>query len=545
MLAVAYILNLLSKYLHHTIINEMKNYDPQQNSDQTNKKQIQHHQQRQQQQQQLFSIPAQELKEKLDSQQPIMVLDIGEQERYAKKHIPGSACAVCNETTKQTVMPKLPKDIEIVLVNDDEGYARNVAAMMHQAGFLNVYYLEGGLDSWTGRFEESIDSDITPLELKHSLEKRKGKNGFEDDKGSILLLDVRTPEEYAEWHIEGSINVPLQELSSKQAIERISKDKEIVTICAHGNRSKVAKFIFQRYGYRVKSLEGGMNAWTSAFEDSSSFDLKEDEDVALVQVRRIGKGCMSYVLAEKNGEAAVFDPVFPVEHYVDVAARFNAKITKVYDTHQHADHISGANTLSEKTGAEVFVSAYEGYEVKDDGQKSINFIHDADTYTISKITIQAIHTPGHTAGSFSFLIGNEFLITGDTLFVDGVGRPDLRDKAKEFALMLYDSLHRRILSLSENLLILPAHIDRGDATKSGELMSAPLYKINNNQQLLKLNKDEFVKQITSKVRPTPVNYRQIVAINKQMIQIAETDIQAIEMGPNRCSISSSPSSILQ
>jgi glyoxylase-like metal-dependent hydrolase (beta-lactamase superfamily II)/rhodanese-related sulfurtransferase len=528
----------------------MNNYDPQGNSDQTNMKQRQHHhQQQRQQQEQLFSISAQELKEKLDSQQPIMVLDIGEQERYAKRHIPGSACAVCNETTKETVMPKLPKDIEIVLVNDDEGYARNVTVMMHQGGFFNVYYLEGGLDSWTGSFEESRDSDITPLELKHSLEKRNRKDDVSNDGGdNVLLLDVRTPEEYSEWHIEGSINIPLQELSSKQAIERISKDKEIVTICSHGNRSKVAKFIFQRYGYRVKSLEGGMSAWTTAFEDSSPFDLKEGEDVALVQVRRIGKGCMSYVLAEKNGEAAVFDPVFPIQHYVDVAARYNAKITKIYDTHQHADHISGAKTLSDKTGAKVFVSAYEGYEVEGDSQKSVNLIHDADTHIVSNITIQAIHTPGHTAGSFSFLIGNEFLITGDTLFVDGVGRPDLRDKATEFAFMLYDSLHGKILNLPEKLLILPAHINRGDTTKSGELVAAPLYKVNKNQQLLKLVKDEFVKQITSRVRPTPANYRQIVAINKQLLQIPEADAQALEMGPNRCSVSSSsssPSSILQ
>jgi len=499
---------------------------------QTNKKQQQYHHQ---QQQPLFSISSQELKEKLDLQQPIIVLDIGEQERYAWKHIPGSACAVCNDTTKETIMPKLPKDIEIILVSDDDDYTKGVAAMMRNAGFFNAYYLRGGLDSWTGRFDKNIESDITPLELKHLREARNNRRS--DDYDSILLIDVRTPEEYSEWHIEGSLNIPLQQLSSKQAIEKIPKDKELITICAHGNRSKVAKFIFQRYGYKVKSLEGGMSAWTTAFEDCS-YSHEDDDDTILIQIRRIGKGCISYVLARKDGEAAVFDPVFPVEHYVEVAAKHNARITKIFDTHQHADHVSAASTLSEKTGAIIFLSAYEGYEVQDNNQKSVNLMHDADTYKIGENSIKAMHTPGHTAGSFSFLIGNKFLITGDTLFVDGVGRPDLRDKAKEFAAMLYDTLQTKILSLSENLLILPAHIDRGDIAKSGELVTATLLQIRKNQHLLSLNKDDFVKQITSKVTATPANYRQIVAVNKKMLQIPGISIQAMEMGPNRCSVSS-------
>lgn len=100
-------------------------------------------------------ITAEELKSKLESKAPLMVLDIGSSKRYEKQHIPGSAYAVCNEDSKKTIMPKLPKDIELVVVSDDEEYPRQIAEMMEDMG-LKARYLKGGINSWKWDLNSSI-----------------------------------------------------------------------------------------------------------------------------------------------------------------------------------------------------------------------------------------------------------------------------------------------------------------------------------------------------------------------------------------------------
>jgi rhodanese-related sulfurtransferase len=116
--------------------------------------------------------------------------------------------------------------------------------------------------AWKWEFKESADKNISPKELKRSLDVEKEKK-----EASIFLLDVREPEEFKQWSIEGSINIPLTELLSEQkTLDKIPKGKTIITICPHGNRSTIAKYLLERYGYIVRSLEGGLKAWSTAFE---------------------------------------------------------------------------------------------------------------------------------------------------------------------------------------------------------------------------------------------------------------------------------------
>lgn len=464
-----------------------------------------------------LAINADELKMKLDREEPVMILDIGERERYERGHIAGSAYAVCSAETQKSVMPKLPRDIEIVLVDDDEEHATQMASMMQSVG-LKVRYLKGGIRTWKWNLTHGADEDIPANELKESLDVGK----------ELFLLDVRQPEEFADWHIQGSVNIPLSELSRKDSLDKIPKDKEVVTICPHGNRSKIAKYILSRYGYDVKSLEGGLKAWSTAFEYASKEFEIDGRRVGLVQVRRIGKGCMSYII-ESDGEAAVIDPVFPIKDYIRIARDLDVKITKVYDTHQHADHVSAAKALAEEAGAKLYMSAYEEYAFK------YNELFDGDIHKIGSATLKVIHTPGHTPGSVSFLIGKKILLTGDTLFVNGVGRPDLRDRAKEFAPVLYDTLHEKILKLSEDALIFPAHFDV--YAKEGELVTARLADVRKSSSL-DLVKEEFVSKIISAVMPTPPHHKQIIAVNKGVNLLGSVaEIHELEMGPNRCSIS--------
>jgi glyoxylase-like metal-dependent hydrolase (beta-lactamase superfamily II)/rhodanese-related sulfurtransferase len=537
-----------------------------------------------------LSITAEELKSKLESNDPLMVFDIGSSKRYEEQHIPGSAYAVCDENSKKTIMPRLPKNIELIVVNDDEEYPRQIAEMMEGMG-LKARYLKGGIKAWKWVLKRSESNrNISVRQLKEILDLEDNKStkakGLELETNesatvvadsSVFLLDVRESDEFRQWSIEGSVNIPLSELLSQQKLlDKIPKDRKIVTICPHGNRSTIAKYFLERYYYNVRSLEGGLQAWSNTLEEAyKEFEIhsRDNNDnikkLKLLQVRRIGKGCMSYIL-ESNGEAAVIDPVYPVEHYVNKVSEMEAKITKVFDTHQHADHISSAKELAETTGAIWYQSYYEEHSMPlGIFEKQSKFplapkfkpLHDGDLHKIGAATLKVIHTPGHTSGSVSFLVkvseqnninnntrsGNShhqqsLLFTGDTLFVDGIGRPDLRDKAGEFAVMLYQTLHSKTLPLEDghdgyNIVVLPGHFDK-DA-KAGELISTTLGKVKEDVRLLKLPREEFIERIVSQVMPTPPNYRRIILINKGDISIpdSKSEVYELEIGPNRCSIS--------
>jgi glyoxylase-like metal-dependent hydrolase (beta-lactamase superfamily II)/rhodanese-related sulfurtransferase len=474
-----------------------------------------------------FEMTPEELKSRLDGGQHIMVFDIGERDRFERRHIPGSAYAVCDADAKKNIMPKLPKNIEIVLVSDDDKYSRQMAEMMAQTG-LNTRYLQGGISAWKWDLtESSSEGNISPIELKKWLDQGSNVDG-------LYLLDVREPDEFKEWNIEGSVNIPLSKLaSSKESITDIPKDKRIVTICPHGNRSMVGKYLLQRYGFNVGNLEGGLKSWSTSLEDAYKEFNTDRGKVRLYQIRRIGKGCMSYILAS-DGNAAIIDPVYPIEYYLSKVSEIGAKITKVLDTHQHADHVSAAVELSEKTGSKLCLSGYEQYD-----QTSTSLYH-GSLEKIGAIELNVIHTPGHTDGSLTLLLragDASLLFTGDTLFVDGVGRPDLRDKSTEFSDKLYETLHHKIMSLPDNVLIFPAHIDK--YIKAGEMISANLGWLKKNAKLLQLQKNEFVEKIVSQTMATPPNYRQIISINGGKVPIPKTssEIFELEFGPNRCNVS--------
>jgi len=205
----------------------------------------------------VLEITSEDLQEKLHdkSGKPIMVFDIGNKQRYQDEHIPGSKFAVCDQQTINNLLPKLPKDVEIVLVAEEENYAKQMAQMASERGGLRTKYLKGGISAWNGERTKRQDPKISSKDLKEAIEEDK-VNG-----GEIFLLDVREPEEFKEWNIEGSKNIPLSQISN--SLHEIPKDKEIVTICPHGNRSGMVTFMLQRKGYNIRTLEEGLTGWSS------------------------------------------------------------------------------------------------------------------------------------------------------------------------------------------------------------------------------------------------------------------------------------------
>lgn len=407
------------------------------------------------------------------------------------------------------------------------------------------------------------NQEIDPDELKKKI----------DDNENIFLLDVRTPPEYEAWRISYEKHdnpklIPVDRLfmNDPTLLKEIPKEKEIVTVCSHGNRSMIAAKILQQLGYNVKSVKGGMAGWNKVY-DIAEISVPEEAPFKIWQIRRISKGCMGYIISSKEDKTAtVIDPSREIyESFLKIAQDNEFQITQLLDTHQHADHVSGivklVKTITKETNMEqirVYCSSLEDYETSKTELKNIMYVKDGDKiYIDDKVTLRAIHTPGHTNGSMSFIIEyspndnnnnnnvndkhptNSYLFTGDTLFVDGVGRPDLRDQTKKFAELLYDTYHKKILQLPDDTVVLPAHFNGTSiALKHTVPILETLGTIKKRVKLLSMTKDEFIDYIADTVQPRPGNYRTIISINKKMLLQDEIEMADLEAGPNSCAISS-------
>lgn len=458
-----------------------------------------------------FEINEQELL-KLEKNESVLLFDLRLKSNYESGHIPGAAHAVCDARAKETIMPKLPKDVKIILIDDDGSMAEEIATMMRSFG-LGAYFLKGGMKNWSGKIVQGTYHDsIKPITL---WDKIKTNN--------VFLLDVREPDEFSDFKISGSVNIPLRELFTKDISSKIPKDKEIITICPHGNRAMIATFALARNEIKSHTLEGGLAGWSQVLNYT-----KASANPTVYQIEKVGKGCLSYIV-ESNGQAIVIDPLFPPEKYQEIAAKEKFEITNVINTHQHADHVSSAKKLSEITNSAWFESGLETWDFK------TNFLKDGDEISFGSSKLRTIHTPGHTPGSLSYVIDDRVVFTGDILFVESIGRPDLRDKAKEFASDLYESLHNKLLKLPPGTVVFPAH--HGESVKSQNGVFSITIDEAKNHDILKLSKEDFVKEIVNLSIPRPMNYQKIIQINKGSEPLVVENIPDLELGPNRCSVS--------
>lgn len=243
-----------------------------------------------------------------------------------------------------------------------------------------------------------------------------------------------------------------------------------------------------------------------------------------MKIEQIYTGCLAQgaYYIESNGEAAIIDPLREVTPYVDRAQRDGAKIRYVFETHFHADFVSGHIDLASRTGAAIVYGpmASPGFDavVAADGQ----------LFKLGNINIQVLHTPGHTMESTCYLLNDESgvpvaLFSGDTLFIGDVGRPDLAQKAahmtqEELAGTLFDSLRTKIMTLPDNVVVYPAH---GAGSACGKNMSRETsdtlggQKQHNYALRADMTREEFIKEVITGLMPPPAYFPQNVAMNKQ------------------------------
>ncbi|MCF8450389.1 MAG: MBL fold metallo-hydrolase [Taibaiella sp.] len=250
-----------------------------------------------------------------------------------------------------------------------------------------------------------------------------------------------------------------------------------------------------------------------------------------MKIEQIYTGCLAQgaYYIESNGEVAIIDPLREVEPYIQKAEKDNAAIKYVFETHFHADFVSGHIDLAAKTGAAIVYgpTAVPGFDaiIAADGQE----------FKLGNVTIKVLHTPGHTMESTCYLLTDEqgkatSLFSGDTLFIGDVGRPDLAQKAahmtqEELAATLFDSLRNKIMPLPDDIIVYPAH---GAGSACGKNMSKETtdtlghQKASNYALRANMTRAEFIKEVTTGLMPPPAYFPLNVMMNKQGYESIDT-----------------------
>ena len=354
----------------------------------------------------------------------------------------------------------------------------------------------------------------------------------------FFILDVRNGDAFADWKIEGRnvqyLNTPYFDLLDgvEEVVSDLPTDRDILVVCAKEGSSVMVAEMLSEEGVDVAYLEGGMKAWSEHLEPVKVGDLQGGGE--LYQFVRLGKGCLSY-MAISEGEAAVIDATRMADIFLDFAQGKGATIKHVFDTHLHADHISGGRAIAEATGASYYLPPKDAEEVVFDYTALENGLEVA--IGSSKIDIEALYSPGHTIGSTSFIVDQQYLMTGDILFIDSIGRPDLAGLADDWVGDLRESLYTRYQELASELVVLPAHFmiieelneDGSVAKKLGDLFKE-------NHGLNIADEQEFRDMVTLNLPPQPNAYQDIRKTNMGKITPDEEVQREMEIGPNRCAV---------
>ncbi|NUC72644.1 MBL fold metallo-hydrolase [Haloterrigena sp. SYSU A558-1] len=382
--------------------------------------------------------------------------------------------------------------------------------------------------------EPTAEREQASIEPEALADRLRSGDGF-------TVLDVRDRDEFERWHLEGAgveaVQIPHMKFIQAQATGGVTDlvddlEEPIVAVCGRGAASAHAVDLLRDAGLDAGNLAGGMDAWADLYV---ARELAVDAPATVVQYDRPSSGCLAYAIYS-DGEAAVIDPLRAfADRYVDDAADRGAELRYAVDTHVHADHVSGVRALAERTDAEPIVP--EG--ATDRGLAfDATTLSAADELEIGSATLTALSTPGHTTESLSYRLG-DVLFTGDTLFLEGVGRPDLErgdDGASEAARRLYETLHERLEEIPDETTIAPGHYSDVADPRDDGTYTARLGSLRDRLAAFSMDEAAFVEHATSDLPPRPSNHERIVAANLGREDVdAETAFE-LELGPNNCAV---------
>lgn len=370
---------------------------------------------------------------------------------------------------------------------------------------------------------------ISPLELAARVD---------DETSAPFILDVRAPDQFERWRIEGraemdSLNIPYWTaiLEEDQVKAAVPGDRDVVVVCAHGDSSDL---VVETVGLaNMRNLDGGMDAWSTTLVPHPLYD---DGTHFVIQLDRIAKACLSYAVGGRGSNMAVIDPAADIRPYLDLAAAMDAEITDVFDTHLHADHISLGRRMAEETAATYRIAPGDAESATWDYAP---LEHD-QTFTFGdmQVVVRSVATPGHTPGSTSLEVDGRFLMTGDAVFVSGVGRPDLGGQTEPWARDLFRTIHDQLAILDGDLEVAPAHYTmRLEARPDGTIHRQLADLISNDPVVSMQNEDEFVEYVVGHLGEAPKEYADIRLINLGRKDATDEEIMELEVGRNECALS--------
>lgn len=376
--------------------------------------------------------------------------------------------------------------------------------------------------------------EYSATELYHAIETKE----------DFILLDVRNEEDYNRFAVEGpeeitTLNIPYFDFieDATASVEKVPTGKKIRVVCAKEGSSEFVYDVLTNLGRdNIGYLTGGIISWGNLLIPKRI--NAEEESYEVWQFNRPGKASCSYGLINGD-EMFLFDPSRNIEFYQEFASERGATITHTFETHLQADYISGSPGIAENYGA-TFVansgdysgSAYEYHNVSD-GEEF--------TFSSEGPKVLAIHSPGHTPGSTTYVVDEKFMISGDTVFIVSIGRPDLGKQVVEWAKTLYSTLKMKITTLPEELVVLPGHYTSWDdeADSNYKILNSFGAVKNLNEEIYSIDdEDEFVAYIQANMRTQPAIYNQIRKVNFGELSPCPTEQNVMDLGKNECAASS-------
>ena len=360
------------------------------------------------------------------------------------------------------------------------------------------------------------------------------------EKRDIVVVDVRNDKDFSRFHVESPYPFSMLNVSyydfmevEEESVARVPKDCSIRIICAKEGSAKYVAEILEKHGYSdVGYLAGGIKTWGNLLVPKL---IKTGSDYELYQFIRPGKASCSYGLLSGK-EMMLFDPSRNIDFYLDFAAAKGCMITKTFETHLQADYIAGSRAIARKTGAVFyandgdFKTSANPYTTLKDGEEF--------SFSLGGPKVRVLFTPGHTPGSTSFLVDERYLISGDMVFINSVGRPDLGGKAEAWASMLFDSI-QKIKQLDPALMVLPGHYMIWEEATAELVFTLSLGEVlKRNQQIYDIeNPSDFFAFIQSNMRPQPEEYATIRLVNANLREEEEDKQEELDLGKNECAAS--------
>lgn len=364
------------------------------------------------------------------------------------------------------------------------------------------------------------------------------------DRGEPLqVLDIRAPDRVAVGRVAFGAALdframPNSTLFALPSLDPLGLDpaRPVAVICGHGNSSKQTTAFLRERGYQAFSVAGGMAAWETVYVARR---LAPTPSLArVVQLDRVGKGALSYVLVS-DGDAVVVDPGRHVERYDALLTELGATPAAVVDTHMHADYLSGARGAAARWQVPYFLHADDAVSPYDGtaGRLAYQALNDGDTIAFGRASLRAVHVAGHTLGSIALLADDGLVLSGDFLFVQSVGRPDLGGKAEGWAKLLWHSLERVRREWPGDLLILPAHY-AGEQERRADRAVAARFDVIAATNVAAAIQDEraFLQWIVDHETEPPAAYRTIKLANLGLVDVSNAEAELLESGPNQCAI---------